>query len=76
MIFFDVFYDLVYTTSNQKQFCFSEYDIYSIMNCLLQYILTRYNMRYEGSNIILNTGIGDNNDNVHIDCRFLENIIK
>ena len=47
-----------------------------MINYLLQCILTRYNIRYKGSDIILDTGIGDNNNIVQIDCRFLKDVIE
>jgi len=33
-------------------------------------------MRYRSSDIILDTSIGNNNNNVQIDCRFLKDVIK
>jgi len=65
---FDIWeiYSLIYTTSNQKHFCFCGCNIYHMINSFLQNTLTRQDVGYGCCDIILDTSISNNKDNFWI----------
>ena len=56
-------HSLIDTTSYCKELCFSSYDVYSMMNCLDNWVVVDMDMSYWSSDLILYTGIQYN------DCR-------
>ena len=52
---------LVDTTSYCEELCFSSCDVYSMMNCLNNWVVMDIDISYWSSNLILYTGIWYNN---------------
>ena len=57
---------LIYSISNQEQFCFYRCDIYCMMNCFGQNTSTRVNLWNWSSNVLLNASIRDNENSIWI----------
>jgi len=67
---------LIDTISYYKKLCFSSHDVYSIIDCLNNWIVVDIDVSYQSSDLILYTGIRYNNCRLQI-CQYLEsNIIK